>query len=106
MKISKLYNLYFVSAVVAIGSLMLTDDVLAAYKKMNRGSVLHSLQKRNELSVSERVKGDKVRKQTFTVEEAPVTTEVEMKTSSSDGWFDFNSGPIFDTGSCALNHRG
>ncbi len=104
MKITKLYKSCFALAVASIGVLTLADDVFAAYRKINRGSVLSALQRNSELS--EPVTENKiVETTTLSVEESPVYTDKKVASSSPLSLFSFNSGPLFDTGPCSSNHK-
>ncbi len=103
MKITKLYKSCFALAVASIGAITFADDVLAAYRNINRGSVLSALQKRSDTYVP--AAEPKIIQKRSSVEKSPVYADTEYKTTSSGGWFNFNSGPIFDTGSCSTNNK-
>ncbi|MBQ2811393.1 MAG: hypothetical protein IJF12_04400 [Alphaproteobacteria bacterium] len=108
MKISKLYKLCFAIAVAAVTSVVVSNDV-AAYKNADNNSIKEMMnRRRNGLKPQAKVSGHSssaVAKSAPVYNEYKEETATEQTLSSENSWFNFNSGPIFDTGSCSTNHK-
>lgn len=109
MKMLKLYKLCFAAVMAVISSVVISDDVVAAYKNADTNSIRDMMHRRRkglkpQIKISEQAQNRANGKSPVSARYAE-TDDINDTTVSSGGWFDFNSGPIFDTGSCSSNNK-
>ena len=108
MKISKLYKLCFTIAFCAISSVVVSD-VVASYKNTDTNSIKDMMQRRrNGLKPQAKMlekKAPITRKTSPVIVQTEATEVAKEETKTQSSWFNFNSGPIFDTGSCSTNNK-
>ncbi|MBQ7304359.1 MAG: hypothetical protein IJW75_05560 [Alphaproteobacteria bacterium] len=133
MNFIKLHKICFALAIGAISALCAIKDTGATYKNAKGYTIREMMErrsngKRSDMAKKATIKKDKVRKSK--VKKSPVKTSSEINvvkntslpvnvdenvseqitvqnnvTKKKSGFFDFNSGPLFDTGSCATNNK-
>lgn len=119
MKFNKIYKICFTVALAALAGLSAAEDVCAAPKSSAGQSIRDMMQRRSrglypEVKKQTKNKATKavktpVKKAAVTNADAQVKVDEEINVAASKktsgGLFNFNSGPLIDTGSCSSNHN-